>query len=68
MQGSLTHHIQSVPEIVKYDCNQCDYRGTMLSNLSYQIKSLYELFVLCANNMVHYVLSLEITYTESDFP
>ena len=34
MHGSLTCHIQSVYEGVKYDCNKCEYRGNMESNLT----------------------------------
>ena len=42
MQGSLTRHILSVHEGVKYDCNQCDFRATRRGILTCHIQSVHE--------------------------
>ena len=38
-QGSLTIHIQSLHEGVKYACNQCEYQATQHGHLTRHIQS-----------------------------
>ena len=32
-QGGLNQHVKSIHEGTKYDCDQCDYKGTQPSSI-----------------------------------